>query len=175
MASPYGIMARPQESGGSGVPSALAKNAYDVFDDILQDGSKPLYAANAAPNCVSIVEPERVDAITTMIFGVFHKACIKYDPANPLGFAEAICALADKSNPIFCGPSSEGTNIPEHKKIWLQTDAKKLLILCELESDDCCDDLSVWIEISGGANIGDEAETQPELVSMETPSDASGI
>lgn len=162
MSNSQGIGAAAPESGGSGVKAGVARYANEALSKVIKTGKKLLYAASGLPDCIPVVKPERVDNMMEEILSVWLEYCaktgqyppeeFKYNPDHNNNLGPMIAALIEACNPIFCGPSN-CVDIPEPKKLWYQTDTKKLMGKCAIPSDDCCDDYVFWSELAGIASL----------------------
>jgi len=183
MAQSQGIGAASPEQGGSGVKATVARYANEALQKIVKKGQLLLWGAASTPNCVPVVKVQRVDNIMEEIGSLWLKYCdltgnslpeeLKFDLTHNRNLGNMVCVLADLNNPVDCTtPVKCPQDIPDHKKLWMPPDSKKVFRKCETKSDDCCGSLIIWEQISGPFGTPKPEESPDPIfkgISTETP------
>lgn len=169
MASSLGIYAT------NGVKHGNAEHGIDELDTCAKKGSAPRYNVRDDQHCPAPHDGGRqADAFMIELLYVMKRSGVEYDENRCDNLALAMCAIAEAANPIACQPSDCPQEILAGKKLWFQTDTKKLMAKCEIKSQDCCEDFVFWQEMASIVNLNapDEVFTGS---SMETPPEESAL
>lgn len=156
------------------VGAAMAMSADIRLQGVLKTGSiKYSWREDA---CAVPYSPAQTDAQMEEMLHFALCAGIKWDNTKRDNMVAAVKAMIEAANPLYCGPAADYCDIPEFKKLWLQTDTKKLFQKCENVSDDCCDKTYFWQQIGGGNLIGPEKPEPVKFTGLSTdtpPADAT--
>ena len=165
----------------------MARYANEDLQKIVRTGQTLLWGHSGQPNCASIVMPQRVDNIMEEIGSLWLKYCelagtslpedLKLDLSNNQNLGNIVCALADLNNPVDCvTPVESPQNVPDHKKLWMPPNSKKVFRKCEEETEDCCGTIIIWQQISGPFGTPPAEESVDPIfkgASTETPPEAA--
>jgi len=126
--------------------------ADSTLQAFVKKGTQIRYAARR--DCQPVPnDPIRMDAFSEEFLNVYKLVddpMLKWCDQRRNNLALAICALIDKNNIIDCATDLACPhNVPDHKKLWMPPDSKKVFRKCETETEDCCGTLIVWQQISG--------------------------